>query len=193
MNAVALTTKRIAQASPRFKARIAGALYLFSVLTAAGTELFVRGPLNVAGGLIAVAVMVVVTLLFYGIFKPVNRGLALLAALFGLVGLTFEALRLQPGGVNVAIAFSGLYCLLTGYLMFRSSFLPRVLGVLMACAGLGWLTFLSPPLARHLSPYNLASGLLAEGLVMLWLLVMGLNAQRWNELASAQRASVSTG
>jgi hypothetical protein len=192
MNAVALTTKRIAQASPRFKARIAGALYLFSVLTAAGTELFVRGPLNVAGGLIAVAVMVVVTLLFYGIFKPVNRGLALLAALFGLVGLTFEALRLQPGGVNVAIAFSGLYCLLTGYLMFRSSFLPRVLGVLMACAGLGWLTFLSPPLARHLSPYNLASGLLAEGLVMLWLLVMGLNAQRWNELASAQRASVST-
>jgi Domain of unknown function (DUF4386) len=193
MNAVALTTKRIAQASPRFKARIAGALYLLSVLTAAGTELFVRGPLNVAGGLIAVAVMVVVTLLFYGIFKPVNRGLALLAALFGLVGLTFEALRLQPGGVNVAIAFSGLYCLLTGYLMFRSSFLPRVLGVLMACAGLGWLTFLSPPLARHLSPYNLASGLLAEGLVMLWLLVMGLNAQRWNELASAQRASVSTG
>jgi Domain of unknown function (DUF4386) len=192
MNAAAVTLKRIAEASPRFKARIAGALYLLSVLTAACTELFVRGPLNVAGGLIAVAVMVVVTLLFYGIFKPVNRGLALLAALFGLVGLTFEALRLQPGGVNVAIAFSGLYCLLTGYLMFRSSFLPRVLGVLMACAGLGWLTFLSPPLARHLSPYNLASGLLAEGLVMLWLLVMGLNAQRWNELASAQRASVST-
>jgi hypothetical protein len=193
MNAAAVTLKRIAEASPRFKARIAGALYLLSVLTAACTELFVRGPLNVAGGLIAVAVMVVVTLLFYGIFKPVNRGLALLAALFGLVGLTFEALRLQPGGVNVAIAFSGLYCLLMGYLMFRSSFLPRVLGVLMACAGLGWLTFLSPPLARHLSPYNLASGLLAEGSVMLWLLVMGLNAQRWNELASAQRASVSTG
>jgi hypothetical protein len=193
MNATAVTMKRIAEASPRFKARIAGALYLLSVLTAACTELFVRGPLNVAGGLIAVAVMVVVTLLFYGIFKPVNRGLALLAALFGLVGLTFEALRWQPGGVNVAIAFSGLYCLLMGYLMFRSSFLPRVLGVLMACAGLGWLTFLSPPLARHLSPYNLASGLLAEGLVMVWLLVMGLNAQRWNELASTRRASVSTG
>jgi|GEM_PF-4512718 hypothetical protein len=59
MHAAAVTLKRIAEAPPRFKARIAGALYILSVLTAVGTELFVRGPLNVAGGLIAVAVMVV--------------------------------------------------------------------------------------------------------------------------------------
>jgi hypothetical protein len=164
----------IAKASPRFKARIAGALYLLSVVTAAFTELFVRGRLNIAGGLLAVAVMVLVTLLLYDIFKPVNQGLSLLAALFSLVGLGFEALRFQPHGVNIAIVFAGFYCLLIGYLIFRSALLPRILGGLMALAGLGWLTYLSNPLVNYLSPYNLASAFLAEASVFLWLLFMGV-------------------
>jgi len=181
----AVMMKRIAEASPRLKARMAGVLYLLSLLTAAITELLVRGRLNFVGGLIAVAGMVAMTLLLYDIFKPVNRGLSLLAASSALVGLTFEALRLQPQGVNIAIVFHGFYSLLIGYLIFRSTFLPRILSALMAIAGLGWLTFLSPPLANYLSPYNLASGLLGEGSVFLWLLVMGVNVGRWKEQAGA--------
>jgi len=177
--------KRIAEASPRFKARMAGALNLFSLLTAAFTELFVRGRLNYVGGYIAIAGMVGMTLLVYDLFKPVNRSLSLLAAFFSLVALTFEALRWQPQGVNIAIVFVGFNCLLIGYLIFRSTFLPRILGALMAFGGLGWLTYMSPPLVNHLSPYNLASGLLGQGSVMLWLLVMGVNEQRWKEQASA--------
>jgi len=50
---------------------------------------------------------------------------------------------------------------------------------------LGWLPFLSPPLANHLSPYNLAPGILGEGLLTLWLLAIGVNEQRWKEQASA--------
>jgi hypothetical protein len=50
---------------------------------------------------------------------------------------------------------------------------------------LGWLTFLSPPLANQLSPYIFAPGLLGEGALTLWLLVMGVNAERWKEQASA--------
>jgi Domain of unknown function (DUF4386) len=188
---VVLMMKRIAEASPRFKARIAGALYWLSVLIVSLSELFVRGKLNIAGGLIGVLGMASMTLLLYDIFKPVNRGLSLLATFSSLVGLTFEALRFQPRGVNVAIVFSGFYCLLIGYLIFRSTFLPRILGPLMAFAGLGWLTYLSTPLASHLSPYNLVSGLLGEGLVMLWLLVIGLNAQKWKELATVRRVSPS--
>jgi hypothetical protein len=45
----------------------------------------------------------------------------------------------------------GFYCLLIGYLIFKSTFLPRILGVMMAIAGVGWLIFLSP-LASHLAP-----------------------------------------
>jgi Domain of unknown function (DUF4386) len=177
--------ERIAEASPRFKARMAGVLSLLSLLTAAFTELFVRGRLNIAGGLIAVVGMVAVTVLLYDIFKPVNGGLSLLAASFNLVGLTFGALRWQPRGVDITVVFNGFYCLLIGYLIFRSTFLPRILGALMAFAGLGWLTYLLPPLVSHLSPYNLALGILGQESVMLWLLVMGVNAQRWKEQASA--------
>jgi hypothetical protein len=177
--------ERIAEASPRFKARIAAALNFFSLVTAGLTELFVRGRLNYAGGYIAIAGIAAVTLLFYDIFKPVNRGLSLLAASLAFVGLTFEALRLQPQGVNIAIVIHGFYCLLIGYLIFRSAFLPRILGALMAFAGLGWLTYLSNPLVNYLSPYNLASALLAEVSVLLWLLVMGVNVQRWKEQAGA--------
>src|ERR1700683_372099 len=173
--------QRIAEVSPRFKARLAGGLWLLSFLVAAFTETFVHGPSKIAGGLIAVLGMVVVTLLLYGIFKPVSKGLSLLAAFSSFVGLGFAALRWQPRGRNVAIVFSGVYCLLLGNLIFRSTFLPRPLGPLMAVAGLGWLTYLSTPLANYLSPYNLALGVLGEALVMLWLLVIGLNAQKWSE------------
>src|SRR5271155_3655267 len=130
MNA-ALMTERIAETSPLlkapgFRARMAGGLQIFSLLTAGLTETFVRGRLNYAGGYIAIAGMVAVTILYYDIFKPVHRSLALLAAAIALVGLTFEALRWQPQGVNIAIVVHGFYCLLIGYLIFRSTFLPRI-------------------------------------------------------------------
>jgi Domain of unknown function (DUF4386) len=180
-------TERIAKASPRFKARVAGFFYLVSVLTAVSGEVFLRGKVGFAAGLIAVACYVVVTLALYDIFKPVNRSLSLLAAYFNLVGLTFEALRLDPHGVNIALVFHGLYCLLIGYLTFRSTFLPRILGALMAFAGLAWLTNLSPSLAKYLSPYNVACGFVGVASLMLWLLVMGVNVQRWNAQASVVR------
>src|SRR5208283_5049530 len=68
----------------------------------------------------------------------------------------------------------GPYCLLIGYLVFRSTFLPRILGVLMAFAGVGWLIFLSP-LGHPLSTYLKVLGFVAEMSLMLWLLLMGVN------------------
>ena len=185
----AVVMKRIAETSPRFKARMAGVLFLLLVLTAAFTEFFARGRLSfaedLAAGIIEVSCMISVTLLFYGIFKPVNTRLSLLAAAINFAALTLELLQFLPHGVNIGLGFHGFYWILIGYLIFRSTFLPRILGPLMAIAGLCWLTFLVPPLASHLSPYNLASALLVEALVMLWLLVMGVNVQRWKEQASA--------
>jgi hypothetical protein len=91
---------------------------------------------------------------------------------------------LQWGVVHPLVYF-GFYCLLIGYLICRSTFLPRSLGALMGVAGLGWLTFLSPSLARYLYPYNLAPGILGEGVLTVWLLVMGVHAQRWWEQAAS--------
>jgi hypothetical protein len=102
-----------------------------------------------------------------------------------LRALALMFLELNTQAANIFLVFFGVYCLLIGYLIFRSAFLPRILGVLMSIAGLGWLTFLSPPLASYLSPYILILGFVVELLLMLWLLVMGVNVQRWKEQASA--------
>ncbi len=73
-------------------------------------------------------------------------------------------------------------------LVYRSTFLPRPLGILMMLSGMGWLTFLWPPLAVALGPLVLGLGVLAEGALMLWLLVEGVDASRWREDATAQPA-----
>jgi hypothetical protein len=188
--------KRFAEVSPRFKARMAGALFLLLVLTAAFTEFFARRRLSVAAdlaaGILEVSCMIVVTLLFYDIFRSVNRRLSLLAASLNFVALALELIQFLPRGVNIGLGFHGFYWILIGYLIVRSTFLPRVLGALVAVAGLCWLTFLSPPLTNYLSPYNLGLALVVEGLVMLWLLVMGVsmpNRKRNQELGELTERS----
>ncbi|MGA2979307.1 MAG: DUF4386 domain-containing protein [Terriglobales bacterium] len=232
--------ERIAEASPRPRARITGVVYLLYFLTAVIGEFFMRGlvvsddaaatatnilahqplfRLGLATGLIATVGYIAVTALLYDLFKPVNRSLSLLAAFFSLVGCALLAfgslfqlaplvvlggsqylsvfkveqlralalmfLELNAQAATICLVFFGVYCLLIGYLIFRSVFLPRILGVLMVFAGFGWLTFLSPPLANYLSPYILVLGFVAELALCLWLLVMGVNVPRWKEQASA--------
>jgi hypothetical protein len=173
------------ETSPRFRARVAGVLYLLAVLTAVFAEFVVPGRLGLAAILIPVSCYIAVTLLLYGIFKPVNRSLCLVAVLFNLVGLTLEVLRWHPRHVILGMVFHGFYCLLIGYLMFRSTLLPRILGAMMMFAGLVWVIYLSPPTANDLFPYNTTLGILGEALPMLWLLVMGVTVRRWREMASA--------
>jgi hypothetical protein len=225
-------TAPMAEASPRPKARITGGVYLLYFLTAILAVLFKKGlivpddavatannilaheslfRLGFVVGLLANAWYIVLTALFYGLFKPVNRSLSLIAAFFSLVGCAIQTfgslfqlaplvilgggsqylsvfkveqrqalallfLKLHAQSFNIGFVFFALYCILIGYLILRSAFLPRTLGVLMVLAGLGWLTFLSPPLANYLSRYVQVFGFLAEVSLMLWLLVMGVDA-----------------
>jgi hypothetical protein len=188
--------ERTVEASPRFKARIAGVLYLLNILTGILALVFVGRGLVVYGDyaiLIAAVCYVGVTLLFFSLFKPVSPTLSLIAALFSLVGCaisTVSPLHLVPSWISPLIFF-GFYCLLIGRLIFRSTFLPRILGALMGFGGLGWLTFLSPPLANYLSPWNMLPGVLGELSLTLWLIVIGVNVQRWTEQASAAAATLS--
>ena len=238
-----VVTERTAEASPRFWARMAG---LVAWITAtAGFAAIVIGNLvvndnaaatahnilaneplyrlAVVGDVISV-LYIVYTLLLYYLFRPVNRNLALLGALFSLVGiavgmlipffdlaalvvlkdapslrgfnpdqvqataLLFLKLRAQAYAIS-AVLF-GTYNMLTGYLIVRSIFLPRILGVLLALAGVGYLintfaSFLAPDFAAHLSPWILIPGG-SELLLAAWLLVVGVNEQRWQEQASKQ-------
>jgi hypothetical protein len=186
----------IAAISPNFKARIAGLMYLLIFITApsgAATATPVKLFVNLASDT-AVAVI------FYYLFRPVSRKLSFIASLSRLIfvvvmgvnslnyfGAT-EILQVSHSsasfnqGYGVALIPFGLHCLLTGYLIVRASFLPRVLGILMALAGLGYLMFLWPPLGDRLFfPYIVVPGVVGEGSLTLWLLLMGVNNVRWRE------------
>ncbi|HEY3131701.1 MAG TPA: DUF4386 domain-containing protein [Acidobacteriota bacterium] len=236
-------TEPIARASPRFKARVAGVLYLIAGSGGGFAEVFVRGRVFVRGDaaataanilaheslyrlggaadLIALACDTALALIFYELLKPVNRSLSLLAAFFRLMHVailatitlnhfaplvflggshdlsafsaaqlqaqTLVSLRLHALGYNICLVFFGFTCLLLGYLIFRSTFLPRFLGVLMAIAGVGYLInsfvhFLAPAFGAYVFRYLLVPCGIGEFVLIVWLLVFGVNAERWKLL-----------
>lgn len=226
--------------SPRSKARIAGAFYLLTIAMGVAS-VALRGSLIVSSDATATTVnilahetpyrlsfvadfigmlcYIVVTALFYEMFKPVNRSISRVAAFISLVGcavgavsllfelapflflsdapylrvfslgqlqaLAFAFFKLGGQTNNIGLVLFGFYCLLIGYLILRSTFLPRAVGVLMMIAGVGWLTFLHPPLSKVLFPYSVAPGLIGELSLTLWLLVKGVDAPRWTEQAKS--------
>jgi Domain of unknown function (DUF4386) len=241
MSTAALSV-RLDEASPRTRARLTGLIYFLYFATAVLGAVIAPGisgfgasgdaaatANNILGhqsafrigwalDLVSTALYVALMGLFYQLFRPVNKTVALLAAFFGLVGsavtafgslfqlapililggssylnvfttkqlesiaLLFLNLNVQVG--YIALVFFGVFQLLLGYLIYRSTFLPRILGVLIALAGVGWLTFLSPALANQLLTPLEVIGFVAEFSLMLWLLVMGVNSHRWKEVAA---------
>jgi hypothetical protein len=106
-----------------------------------------------------------------------------------LQALALLLLKVNDRGAGMALVFFGFYAALTGYLIVRSTFLPRILGVLGILGGLGWLSFLYQPLAHLLFPYVVALALLGATAEIAWLLIFGVNEQRWQEQAGAAKDS----
>jgi hypothetical protein len=131
------------------------------------------GAVLIGGGLLQIAPLV---LLEHGPFTSA----------FGVDQVQAAALlclALYARVYGIALVPFALYDLLLGYLIVKSAFLPRTLGVLMMLAGVGWVTFLWPPLAAALSAWVLPFGALAEIALMLWLLARGVNESAWREKA----------
>jgi hypothetical protein len=76
----------------------------------------------------------------------------------------------------------------TGYLITRSTFMPRIIGVLLMLDGLGWASYLWSPLASYLFPVIAVVAACAEFPLLLWLLIVGANSERWVEQAGAAKA-----
>lgn len=179
--------------SPRQLARIAGVLYLL-IFIVCPTGASTATPLNIAVTMMCDASL---AFIFYVLFKPVNRDVAMLALLFRLIFVAIMTLAsLNYFGVldlfqsahsarvfdavdRLSLVPFGVHCLLLGYLIYRSKFLPRFLGILLAVAGLTYVNFIYPWLVHAAFPYLLIPGVLGEGLLTLWLIVPGLNSDRW--------------
>jgi hypothetical protein len=167
-------------------ARIAGLVYVITFVSGTFALLVPTG--RAISNLIAASSYIAVTVLFYFLFRPVDRAISLLAAIVSLTGCVVSVLvpmRVIAPVIN-PLAFFGIYCLLIGYLVYRSTYLPRAIGVLMMCGGVGWLTFALPSLAAALSPYNFGPGIIAEGVLTLWLVIAGVNQQRWAAMTKAR-------
>jgi hypothetical protein len=102
-----------------------------------------------------------------------------------LQALALLLLKLNGRGTSIAMVFFGFCGVLNGYLMIRSTFLPRILGAVSVVAGVGWLTFLYPPLGSRLFLYVAPFAILGAAALILWLFVFGVNEQRWKEQAHA--------
>jgi hypothetical protein len=177
-------------------ARITGFVYLLYFLTAVVAQVFVTRKFLSSGNalnLIAYALYAVLTLLFYLLFKPVNKSISFISGLASLIGCTVGVVQLFHLGLSRInpLFFFGCYCLLIGYLILKSTFLPKFLGWLMVFAGLGWLIFLLPRIGRHLSLPIQILGIFAEAALMLWLMMVGVNVQRWREQANVEQSTAT--
>ena len=102
-----------------------------------------------------------------------------------LAALARVALKWHDVGFNISLTFFGVALVIYGVVIFRSRFLPRLIGVLYGIAGLCYLAnsfvyFMAPSLS---SPAILAPCLLGEGALALWMLIVGVNETRWRAVA----------
>jgi hypothetical protein len=107
-----------------------------------------------------------------------------------LQALALLALKLHGDGYSICLAFFGFACLALGYLIFRSTFLPRALGALLAIAGACYLfnsfaLFLATPFAARLFPALFVPIFIAELSLALWLLVKGVDGAKWHAAETA--------
>jgi hypothetical protein len=236
-------TEQHAILRPALWARVAGALYVGTIVTGVFSQYFVRTAIVVRGDAAATAhnllaseplfrlgivseffgvlCYVAVTFVLYELLAPVSRRFSLLAVFFSLVGCAVGVVNLlndlaplvllsgapylsvfttgqvqalaltflRFGGQlnNAGLLCFAFYCMLIGGLILRATFLPRLVGVLMAVAGLSWLisglaVILSPAVGAALAPLAFV-GIAGEASLTLWLLVMGVNAAKWRQMA----------
>ena len=231
-------------------ARIAGVLFLVSMVAGGFGEAYVPSKLIVSADAAATAANIrsfdflyrlgfasflieslcdiTLVLILYALLKPVNKELSLLAGFFGLMGtalfafaeLFYFAPPLIMGGAGYLKTFSpdqlnalvllslkfygyagmiftayyGMAWIVRAYLIFRSGYLPKFLGVLMAIGGIGFVArnfalilapaYASPVLLMLMFP----GGLILTG----WLLVKGVDVPKWNARSSAGQVSAAT-
>ena len=101
-----------------------------------------------------------------------------------LHAIAYLPFRVSGLASNLVIVTFGLHFVALGVLIYRSTFLPRALGVLVVVAGVSALTYLAPSLtnARVVLPL----GFVAEASITVWLLTFGINERRWWEREGRQ-------
>ena len=107
-----------------------------------------------------------------------------------LEALSLAFIRINAQGAAIALIFFGFETVLRGWLVFRSGFLPRFLGVLSIIAGLGWLTFLWPPFGARAFPVVALFALAGSIATIGWLFIRGVDDVKWRQRAALEATSI---
>lgn len=153
---------------------IAGVAYVaFLLLSLAGSTLR-----NVPLQLVANATGFVLAVLLYRLFAPADQLVALALVPLALIHYVIQSvgqIRADARTVRLSLAPFGVYLVVLGYLIVRSTLLPDTLGVLMALAGLAWLIAVVPRVPTWSTLAVVAFGIVAEVALAIWLLVAGVS------------------
>lgn len=223
-------------------ARIAGILFLLSIIGGGFGEFYVPSKLIVAADATATANNIVafnslfrwgfaaylleavcdisLAWIMYVLLRPVQKDIALLAAFFGLVSTavfavtelfffgstfilggadylkTFSPAQLNTlgllsikfytyGGV-IFLALYGIATAIRGYLIYRSTYLPKFLGILVILAGLAFIAKNFAALLAPAFPSDLFMVVMPFAVIALtlWLLIKGVDVPKWSEKAA---------
>jgi hypothetical protein len=166
--------------------------------------------LSIVSALLIQVVNLFVVLFLYKLLKPVNKNMALVMVIFILLGapiamltevnraaalLLLNTADLSPAlaalfldlhevGIQIASIFWGLWLFPMGYLVFKSGYIPKMIGVLLIIGCFGYLAdsfafFLFPNFGMTISQFTF----IGELVLPLWLLIKGVNVAQWEKFA----------
>ncbi len=203
---VAATAANIVASAALFRAGFASDLVIFAIEVAQAAVLYVlfRPVSRTLALVMAFAKLAMATLLGLNLLN-MHTALQLLtgaeyAAAFDTgqrQALAFVFLSAQRSGYALGMVFFGLYLAVMGYLVYRSGFLPRILGILSVVAALGYLAnsftvFLFPDYADTLAVVVVVAALIGELPLTFWLLIKGVNVERWHRRARSSTTPILT-
>jgi uncharacterized protein DUF4386 len=196
---VAATGDNIVASQSLFRAGFATDLVVFVIEVALAAVLYVLfRPVNRTLALVmAFARLAMVTILGLNLLNMFTALQLLTSPQYAIAfeksqvqALAFMFLNAQHYGYALGMVFFGLHLGVLGFLVYRSGFLPRILGILMVVSALGYLAdsftkFLVPQPADALAMIVVVTALIGELPLTLWLLIKGVNVERWRQRAMA--------
>lgn len=239
-------TTLMSETSPSTRGRILAVLYLTVIAGGIAGQAFIADRLVIPGDaeataanirahtvlyrlaftifMIEMAAQFATTALFYDLLKPVNRSLARITTIMGLMAagiktgarlffytpllllggatyltvlepaqlsaLSLTFIRINNQGAAIGLVFFGFESVLRGWLIFHSGFLPRFLGVLSMVGGVGWLTWLWPPLGSQAFTAVALFAIVGVIATTGWLLIRGVDDAIWRHRAAMATTSI---
>jgi hypothetical protein len=160
------------------------ALILFVILRPVNQNLAL---LAVFFNLISISVEAIIKLnLIDALFLLVNTNFQQEWQASELYAQVYRLVILHSSGYNISLVFFGLNCFFWGYLIFKSGFFPKILGVLLIICCVCYVVnsfawFLDPIFAGIIFPYILVPCFIAELSMCLWLIIKGVSTSKWME------------